>query len=642
MTAHAATDLLRTAVPDAAVNTPGGARVRQAVILAAGLGSRLRPRTHHTPKPLVPVLGTPILINALRHLQAVGIERVVLVTGHLGAELKAAIGDRFEGMEIVYVHSDAYDSTNNIYSLWLAREYLDRTILLIEGDVFFRRSVLERLLAHPGENVAALSPNDDAMQGTTAEVDAAGRIVRMIDESQQVGGEAAAEHFKTINMYVLQGDFLTGYFLPHLEAHIRSGGLQRYYESVLIDMLPWKRHELRAAICPLDEWHEVDDEQDRVAAEYKFASPEERYRIVSGQYGGYWRYGVVDHAYLYNLYFPPSGLLQRVRSRVAQLVQQYPAGQDELNRWMSNLTELPAAHLLTANGASELIRALMRLPGLRAILPVPSFNEYAGSAPPGAVVEFPMDAPDFDLDVDAFARRAEAERATMAIVVTPNNPTSRLVPRPELLRLASRLAAIRCRLLVDESFIDFAGDAAGSSLVPFVADHPNVVIIKSLSKVYGICGVRLGYLFTVDEELRSAVAAAMPIWNVNGFAEEVLRLLPRYRAAFLKSCRRVAEDTRQLFESLRGIPGMEPLEPSANYVLCRLPDSAPAADEVARRMFLRHDTLIKACSGKTMPDAGRYLRIATRTPEENQRLVRRLDELLHAGDESRPPARSGA
>jgi len=621
MTAH-------VALPEAAVETRERERVTQAVILAAGLGSRLRPLTYSVPKPLVPVLGTPILINALRQLHATGIERVVLVTGHLGAELRAAIGDRFESMEIVYVHSDVYASTNNIYSLWLAREHLDRTILLLEGDVFFRQSVLDRLLEHPGANVAALSPSAEGMQGTVAEVDALGRIVRMVDESQQVGVESAAEHYKTINMYVLQGDFLTGYFLPHLEAHIKSGGVQRYYESILIDMLPWNRHELRAAICPLDDWHEVDDEQDRAAAEYKFASPEERYRIVSGQYGGYWRYGLVDHAYLYNLYFPPRILLQQIADEVPQLIQQYPAGQDELNRCMSNLTELPAERLLTANGASELIRALMRLPGMRAILPVPSFNEYAGSAPRGSIAEFPMDAPDFALDVDAFARRAEEERATMAIVVNPNNPTSRLVPRADLLRLASRLAATDCRLLVDESFIDFAGDAAQLTMTSCVVDHPNVVILKSLSKAYGICGVRLGYLFTTDRDLRTAVAEAMPIWNVNGFAEEVLRLLPRYRTAFVKSCRRVAEDARQLFECLHDVPGLEPLEPSANYVLCRLPPSAPAADEVARRMFLSHETLIKACSGKTMPDADRYLRIATRTPEENRRLAQRLGALL--------------
>jgi len=613
---------------EAEVSAGGRERVRQAVILAAGLGSRLRPRTYHIPKPLIPVLGTPILMNALRQLKAAGIERVVLVTGHLGAELRRAIGDRFEDIEVAYVHSDRYESTNNIYSLWLAREYLDRTILLIEGDVFFRQSVLERLLSYPGENVAALSPGDESTLGTVAEVDGDGRIVRMVDESQQTGVEASADSYKTINMYVLQGDFLTGYFLPHLEAHIKSGGVQRYYESILIDMLPWNRHTLRAAICSFDEWHEVDDEQDRIAAEYKFASPDERYRIVSEQYGGYWRYGLVDHAYLYNLHFPPASLLRRIEAQVPTLVQQYPAGQDELNRCMSNLTELPPEHLLTANGASELIRAIMRLPGIRAMLPVPSFNEYAGSAPRGSVVEFPMDAPHFDLDVDAFARRAEEERATLAIVVNPNNPTSRLVAREDLLRLATRLAAIRCRLLVDESFIDFAGDPAELSMLPHVGAHPNVVVLKSLSKVYGICGVRLGYLYTTDHDLRSAVAEAMPIWNVNGFAEEVLRVLPRYRAAFVKSCARVAEDTRQLFRCLTGVPGLEVLEPYANYILCRLPERAASAGEVARQLFLEYETLIKPCSGKAMPDADRYLRIATRTPEENQRLALRLEELL--------------
>ena len=112
----------------------------------------------------------------------------------------------------------------------------------------------------------------------------------------------------------------------------------------------------------------------------------------------------------------------------------------------------------------------------------------------------------------------------------------------------------------------------------------------------------------------------MPIWNINGFAESFLRLLPRYRAEFAKSCRQVREDTVELYDLLSAIPGGHAYAPQANFVFWRLPDTI-TADTLVSRLFAEHHMLIKDCSEKTMRDGSHYVRIAARTPEENRALV---------------------
>jgi histidinol-phosphate/aromatic aminotransferase/cobyric acid decarboxylase-like protein/CTP:phosphocholine cytidylyltransferase-like protein len=610
--------------------TPGTRRetIRKAVILAAGIGDRLRPFTNSLPKCMVPVAGVPILNNTLAHLAALGTEEIVIVVGHHKEVIIERYGERYLGMSMTYVVSERYDKTNNIYSLWLAREHLTQDVLLLEADIFFERAVLERLLLQTGGNLAIVSRHQSWMSGTVVSVDARGRIQATVDSQNQPDDFDYSKFFKTANIYLFRQDFLTRYFLPQLEAYITSRDYDDYYESILITLGHRGKNNLVAVDCDDLKWYEIDDESDRLAAEYLFNSAEARYEHVQHQHGGYWRFGFVDHAYLYNPYYPPKTMFLNFENNLRELVLNYPPGQEVVARLIGTLIDQPPSRILVGNGASELIKIIAgRLPGPIAC-PVPSFNEYEDAARAGAFVPFELPAPDFELDVDAFAQRVLASEAKLAIVVTPNNPTSLAVPRADILRLAAKLEPAGCMLVVDESFIDFSSDYQALSVEGWVDRVPNLAVLKSLSKSFGIGGLRLGYLLTANEEFANAVRTELHIWNINGFAESFLREAPRWRKAFRQACAQVREHCDELYEGLIAIPGMTAYRPQANFVMCRLTGPGLTGPIIAKRLFVEHNIFVKHCSGKHMPDGDRYLRIASKTKAENDVLVEAIHQCL--------------
>jgi threonine-phosphate decarboxylase len=611
--------------------------VRRAIILAAGPGTRLRPFTDEFPKCLAPVRGVPILVNALRHLCDVGIVETVIVVGHLKEKIYELIGDSFEGMRITYIESENYATTNNIYSLWLAREYLVEDLILLESDVFFERQLLDRLLSFKTENLAAVASHRSGMSGTVAIVDKMDGIQALLDSRHQGPDFDYSRVFKTINIYIFRGKFLSHYFVPHLDAFIASGDVNEFYEVILHAMAYRQAYALRAVRCDDIKWFEIDDENDRTEAEYLFATRDQKYEVVSRQHGGYWRYGFVDHAYLYNLYFPPEAFFADLREHLHDLVLNYPVAQDVLASLTGRMINQPAERIVVGNGAAELIKIVSGQLSRQLIIPVPSFNEYANAAPEGQAFEFPLESPSFQLDVEEFAAEALRRQSDVAVVVTPNNPTSLLVPKRDLVRLAKKLASHDCLLIVDESFMDFAEDPDQFTMEHDLHQHPNVAILKSMSKAYGICGLRLGYMLTANQDFAETVRRQVSIWNVNGFAEAFLRLAIRYRREFADSCDQVRVDRRFLYGSLRSISGMTVYKPQANFVFCRLPEGASPGPDVTRRLFTEHNIYIKHCAEKSLPEADRYLRIASRTVSENRSLTRALRKVMASQERANRP-----
>jgi len=353
-----------------------------------------------------------------------------------------------------------------------------------------------------------------------------------------------------------------------------------------------------------------------------------KYEFISGQHGGYYRHDFVDHAYLYNLYFPPEDVLTGLKNQIRDLVLNYPAGQEVLADLVGKLIRQPCDHIVVGNGAAELIKIVSGHMARKIIVPVPSFNEYVNAAPKGRAIEFPLEFPSFHLDVDKFAAQIIKARADIAVVVTPNNPTSMAVPRFELVRLAKKLTGHDCQLIIDESFIDFVQDRDQATMEYEIDQYPNIAVFKSMSKAYGICGLRIGYLLTANMEFAKAVRQGLHIWNINGFAEEFLRILPDFRDDFIKSCQQVKKDRDKLYHDLRTFSGLTVYKPDANFIFCRLPDTGPSAPELTKKLFIEHNMYIKHCQGKTLPDADRYIRIASRTETENFRLKDALVSIL--------------
>jgi threonine-phosphate decarboxylase len=362
---------------------------------------------------------------------------------------------------------------------------------------------------------------------------------------------------------------------------------------------------------------QTEPDQDRSARE-------QQYKELATAHGGYWRYGFVDHAYLYNLHFPPERFYDLLKSQIKELVLNYPVAQGQLARWVGDLIDQPAERIVVGNGAAELIKIVSGHIAKKLIVPVPSFNEYANAAPEGQVVEFQLDAPSFQLDVDKFAAEALRCKADVAIVVSPNNPTSLLVPKTDLIRLVTKLAEHDCMLIVDESFIDFANNRDQETLERDIALYPNLAIFKSMSKAYGICGLRIGYMLTANMDFAEQVRSGIHIWNLNGFAETFLKMAPEYQQEFETSCALVRQERDDFYQGLCSIKDMIVYKPEANYIFCRLPENSPTGPEVAQLLFVTHNIYIKHCEGKSMPESDRYVRIASRTPAENTAIINAL------------------
>jgi len=363
---------------------------------------------------------------------------------------------------------------------------------------------------------------------------------------------------------------------------------------------------------------------------HDYKSQSEKFEFISGQHGGYYRHNFVDHAYLYNLYFPPKAVFDVFRDQIHDLVLNYPVAQDALAQLVGRIIDQPAERIVVGNGAAELIKILSNNIRSKLIVPVPSFNEYANAAPLDKVVEFPLEFPSFKLDVDKFAAQAIKVKADIAVVVTPNNPTSMLISKTDLIRLANVLESHNCMLIIDESFLDFADKPEQLSLENEIENYPNVAIFKSMSKAYGICGLRIGYMLTANATFAESIRRRVHIWNINGFAEEFLRILPDYKQEFVESCEQVRKDRDSMYDKFCGLEGMTVFKPDANFIFCRLPDNVQNAPVIKEKLFIEHNMYIKDCVGKTQPDSDRYIRVASRTETENSNLVEALSNVMNS------------
>ncbi|AMA59901.1 pyridoxal phosphate-dependent aminotransferase [Bradyrhizobium sp. CCGE-LA001] len=352
--------------------------------------------------------------------------------------------------------------------------------------------------------------------------------------------------------------------------------------------------------------------------------PDEASDLVNRFPGGYWKYDITDFVLLVNPYFPPQTFLDELKEALPRLITCYPSPNTQMVQLLADALNTPANNLVICNGVAELIPILLGRLGMSIAVPVPTFNPYETSALPGRLSRFFLPPPDFELDVHAYATFARTSGVDAAIVISPNNPTSRMVPHPDLLYLASALRAQQQLLLIDESFIEFSELGRSASLENHLLEFPNVIVLKSLGKIYGACGLRLGYAASANEQLITDIRAAVPTWNVNTFGEFFLSKLPRLAHAAEQSWMRVGRDRDKLYADLRSLDGMRVLKPDANFVFCKLPPHWPDGDVIASTLLKSSRILIRHNGGKTLRNGKRFLRIACRTEADNKLLVEAL------------------
>ena len=596
----------------------------QALILAAGLGRRLGPLTEHSTKCMVELNGRRLIDYALDALASADIERLVLVVGHGADEVCAHVGQSWQGMPVTYVRNEAYAQTNNIYSLLLAADQLRQDdTLVLESDVVFEPAVLAECLAFPADNVAVVAKYEPWMDGTMTVLDDTGAVQRFVPKAEFSWADRGA-YYKTVNIYKLSRAFLADRFVPLLETYIKLAGRGGYYEEVLRALVFMDGPALAAMPIGDHRWYEIDDANDLDVASQLFSAGSQQLPQLKERHGGYWRFPRLrDFAYLVNPGFPTPALAQEIAQRTPDLMRRYPSALAVQRLLAAGLLGCRAEQALVGNGASELIAAVLAElgPG-RLATPVPTFEEYR--QPPAGLELLDFEAA--TVDAAAFLAFCRERRASVAALVNPGNPTGELVPRAGVAELAEGLRAIDCRLMLDESFIDFAGDGQEHSLLRALEEHPNVVLLRSISKSYGVPGLRLGVAACADADLMARVAARLPIWNINALAEYFLQVAGRHREAYLASCAAVAAERGRFSRQLEERTCLRPWPSSANYLLCDV-GGGWTATELTACLLGQFSILVKDCSAKRGLEGQQCLRIAVNAPADNDVLVDSLAAL---------------
>ena len=348
-------------------------------------------------------------------------------------------------------------------------------------------------------------------------------------------------------------------------------------------------------------------------------------RYYSSLYGGYWSFDVRDFCYMTNQYFPPNSFIEALGRRLTRLVKSYPS----TNWYLSSLAAQPLGltheELVIANGASELISAISDRFVSHLAVAVPTFDEFVNRAvAQGKSVSTYQLGGDFRLDVDEFARHVLESRANAALLINPNNPTGLATSKEDVRRFLESLRELDL-VIVDESFIDFVDADPHPSIMSHLEDYPNVIVLKSLSKTYGIPGLRLGYAASADRGRIAELRGRLPIWGINSLAQFFLETIEEYRHEFAESCAKVRRATHLLHDGLREVPYLSPYPPQGNFVFSRVADGLTSSDLTAR-LFEESRILINDCGRKRGLD-GRYVRMASRTAEENSQLVEALMDL---------------
>ena len=343
--------------------------------------------------------------------------------------------------------------------------------------------------------------------------------------------------------------------------------------------------------------------------------------FINTLYGGYWNYDLTDFRYMINPYFPPQEMLDTIAASVGVLSRSYPSTNRHISKLLSDYLNLGVDEVVVANGASELISAIGSLFINRLAIAVPTFDEYINrlrsQGKPTSLYETKKEE-HFKLDLDSYIQFAQESGSNAALFVRPNNPTGNLIPRADMERALPELTGLDL-VLVDESFIEFSAAEGAASILESVRDYDNLIIVKSLSKVYGIPGLRLGCAICANSRRADMLREALPIWNVNSFAQRFVELLEGYREEFRESCRKTARATAGLYAELSGLECLRPYATEANFVLCELAGNARSGDLLAF-LFENSRLLIYDCSTKIGLDS-RFIRISSRTEEENAELI---------------------
>ena len=602
----------------------------QAIILAAGMGKRLGDLTKNNTKCMVEVNGVRLIDRFISQLSKFKLNRLVIVVGYEGQKLIDYIGHRYDDvLKIEFIHNPIYDKTNNIYSLALAKDVLceDDTILL-ESDLIFEDEMLDKLVNHPDKNLALVAKYESWMDGTMVRIDEDRNILNFIPK-QAFRYEDVDVYYKTVNIYKFSKEFCKNQYVPFLEAYCKVMGDNEYYEQVLRVMTHLHNSQLKALPIKDEKWYEIDDVQDLDIASCLFSDGTVKFQEYHRRYGGYWRFPkLLDYCYLVNPFFPTKRMKDELKANFDALLENYPSGMYVNSLLAGKYFGIRQELVVVGNGAAELIKIMMEehADGKVGVI-YPTFDEYPNRLNEEQLVAYVCKNEDYSYTVDDLMNFYDDKDISLLLLINPDNPSGHFMPKADVLRLVDWCGEHNIKILVDESFVDFTDNSTENSLLhnDILDAHKNLMVMKSISKSYGVPGLRLGIFATSDTEMIARMKKEVSIWNINSFGEFYMQIFGKYEKDYEKACVKFIAERNRFYAQLQEIPYLRVIPSQANYFLCEVTSKYTSAQLTQK--LIEQDVIISNCGRKHNMEGRNLIRLAVRNRDDNEMLINILREL---------------
>jgi len=602
----------------------------QAIILAAGMGKRLGNLTKENTKCMVSVCGMTLIERMMDMISSNNFNQIIIVIGYFGEKLKELIGDNYKGKPVKYVENSDYQTTNNIYSLYLAKDYLlqDDTVLF-ESDLIFDSSILHDLINNPYPNLSLVAKYENWMDGTVVTIDSDNNILSFIPK-KEFNFSNCDNYYKTVNLYKFSSSFSKNHYIPFLEAYSRTMGNNEYYEDVLRVIAFLDHSTIKAHVVnPSQKWYEIDDIQDVDIAETLFSAKENILGNYHKRYGGYWRFpGLLDFCYLVNPYFPTKKMKEEMKSQFDTLLGEYPSCMTVNCLLAGKFFGLNQNYLAVGNGAAELIKELMdELPGKTGMI-LPAFEEYYNRKDNNNIVPYKVTDASYQYTAADLIEYFSQKEINSLLLINPDNPSGNFIPVNDVLNLASWSKKNNITFILDESFVDFSEGSVSNSLLKneILEKYPNMLIIKSISKSFGVPGLRLGIIAGSNKDLINVIRKKTSIWNINSFAEYFMQIYNKYEKEYHLACGKIIDVRSDFYKKLSNVNFLRVIPSMANFFLCEVLQPF-TANELAYRLLSEYGILIKNCGNKTGFENREFIRIAVRSEYDNNFLIDAMEKL---------------
>ncbi len=601
----------------------------QAIILAAGMGKRLGELTKNNTKCMVEVNGVKLIDRLLNQLSTVNVSRVVIVVGYQGEALMNYLGAEKYGLKIDYINNPIYDKTNNIYSLALAKQRLQEDdTLLIESDLIFDDSLIPMLANHPYSDLAMVAKYETWMDGTMVCINEDNEIVNFVPK-EAFRYDNVDQYYKTLNVYKFSKEFSRNEYVPFLDAYSKMMGNNEYYEQVLRVLTILNRSSLKALPIKDEKWYEIDDVQDLDIASAIFADKEHKYKEYHKRYGGFWRFPqLMDYCYLVNPFFPPKKMRDEIRANFDVLLSEYPSGMLVNSLLAGKYFGIKQDYVVVGNGAAELIKIVMEEHAADKVGVVyPTFDEYPNRLKEEQIVPFISGKEDFRYTADDLLQFYDVNPIGLLLLINPDNPSGNYIPKSDVIRLADWCKERNITLLLDESFVDFTAETTENTLLhnEILEEYPNLMVMKSISKSYGVPGLRLGVFATGNKELIARMKKEVSIWNINSFGEFYMQIFGKYESDYAIACKKFIAERETFYKELKEIPFLHVMPSQANYFLCEVTDKYSSTE--LTQLLIERDVIISNCGLKKNMSGKNLIRLAVRDRKDNARLVEILKSL---------------